>query len=427
MNVGDAQFPPPETPFENAPISPAEPTVETPAEPPPLRVRAKPVNDSERFQSLDLVRGIAVFGVLLVNMGDFALVPGARYDPTISGGEGLWNWLVWLGIYLLADTKFIAIFTLLFGAGIALANQRRKLKRERRALAYHRRMLFLLLLGLAHGVFIWQGDILYYYAFWGLLLYFVPRIPTLIIFGVASILIVVNGIRSGASMLNMRPGFSWFHLDIYRGTWGEQVAWRFGDLPYSALELPIWYGLHLIGFLLLGMALLKSGFLSGERSTTRYAIIALVTIPLGVVLVGFGTQLETRFVSFLHTQAFYWGSVSLTFGYVAAAIAVSKIASNWLPVRALAAVGRMALTNYLSHSLICTTIFYGYGFGLYEHLDRVRMFAIIVAICSVQLVVSPLWLSFFRYGPFEWIWRSVTYWRWQPIRKAPSAVPEPMS
>ena len=419
MSVIDPGSSPSEVPFD-AELDPlGEAGTESIDEPPPLRVRARAVGESERFLSLDVVRGIAVFGILLVNIGDFSLVPGARYDPSISGGDGPWNRAVWLGIYGLADTKFIAIFTMLFGAGIALANQRRKLKRERRALAYYRRMFFLLMLGLAHGFLIWDGDILYYYAFWGLLFYFVPRIPSPITITVACILLVLNSVRTGAWMIGIRPRYTWFHLNLFQGTWADQFAWRMENFWYATLQVPWWYGLHVGGFLLLGIVLLKNGFLCGERSNARYLGLALVLIPSGVALVGFGTQLDSRFESFFHAQFFILGSMFLTFGYIAGGIMLSKVGANWLPVRALAAVGRMALTNYLSHSVICSVIFYGWGFGFYEKLDRIEIFGIIVAICVFQLIVSLLWLRVFRFGPVEWLWRMVTYLRWQRMRQRP--------
>ena len=392
------------------------PIMEPDAPPPPAR--AKPVDETERIQTLDVLRGVALFGILFVNIQDFAMVPAARYDPSIGGGEGLANRLVWLGTFVLADTKFLAIFTLLFGAGIALADRRRRLKNERRAAAYYRRMVFLLLLGLAHGVFIWQGDILYYYAFWGLALYFAPRIPTAILLGLGGVSFGVYSVLIGLSALRYRGMYSWAEVDVYQGGWRDQIAWRLEDFAFDAGLIPFLYAFHLLGLMSLGMALLKSGFLEGRFPARTYVALFLTAFPGGLLLVYVGTRFQPGFESFAHTEAFFWGSAYLSLAYIGASVSVSKLAPGAWPVRAVAAVGRMALTNYLMHSIVCTTIFYGYGFGLYDRADRVTQLAIVLGICLAQLILSPLWLRMFRYGPFEWLWRSVTYWRWQPFRQA---------
>ncbi len=402
MNEGDQAFQRPQLP---APL------------PPPLATRARPVGETERIQTLDVLRGVALFGILFVNIQDFAMVPAARYDPSISGGEGLANELVWLGTFVFADTKFLAIFTLLFGAGIALADRRRRLKRERRAWAYYRRMVFLLILGLAHGVFLWRGDILYYYAFWGLALYFVPRIPTAVLLALGSVSFGVYSVLLGKSILLYRGMYSWMEVEVYQGSWRDQVAWRLEEFAFDAGLVPFLYAFHLLGLMLLGVALLKSGFLEGRFPARTYVALFFTAFPGGLLLVYMGTKFQPGFESFADTEAFFWGSAYLSLAYIAASLSVSKLAPGAWPVRAVAAVGRMALTNYLMHSIVCTTIFYGYGFGLYERTQRVTQLAIVLSICLVQLILSPLWLKAFRYGPFEWLWRSVTYWRWQPLRQ----------
>lgn len=386
--------------------------------PPPLPAPAKPISETERIQTLDVLRGVALFGILFVNIQDFAMVPDARYDPAISGGGGLVNELVWLGTFVFADTKFLAIFTVLFGAGIALADRRRRAKGERRALAYHRRLIFLLLLGLAHSVLVWRGDILYYYAFWALALYFAPRIPTPILFGAGGLFFGLYSVQIGKSLMLFRGIYSWISVEVYRGSWREQVAWRLEHFVFDTALVPFQYAFHLLGLMMIGMALLKCGFLEGRYPTRTYVALFLTVFPGGLLLVYMGTKFQPGFESFAHTEAFFWGSAYLSLAYMGAAVSASKLAPKSWPTRAVAAVGRMALTNYLMHSVICTTIFYGYGFGFYENLDRTGQLGTVVAICLAQLIISPLWLKAYRYGPFEWLWRSVTYWRWQPIRRS---------
>jgi len=391
------------------------------ASPPPLIRRAAPVGDADRIHTLDVIRGMAVFGILLVNIEDFALITDARYLPRLSGGEGFWNNLAWQATYVLADTKFITIFTLLFGAGIALGDQRRRATRERRALAYHRRMAFLALLGLAHGVFLWDGDILYYYAVCALFLYFAPRIPTPLLFAIGLLLVASYSFLSSAFMLSFRGMYSYAEISLHQAPWLEQVWWRLGDLYFHAIFAPRFYALDLFGTMMIGMALLQWGFLSGRARLRVYLILAIWSFLVGLALTYGGTGFLPGFTSFGHAQLFFWGSSLMSLGYISGAIAVGVLAHRMLPVRALASVGRMALTNYLMHSVICTTLFYGYGFGLYEKLDRIALLGVVGAICAAQLVLSPLWLRWFRFGPCEWGWRCVTYWQLQPLRRRPES------
>ncbi len=417
---------PPNVPPGPEPPPGIVPPLPTPLPPPLPKSRPKPVSETDRFQSLDVVRGLALFGILFVNIQDFAMVPGARYHPMVSGGRGLANELIWLGTFHLADTKFIAIFTLLFGAGIALANRRRRERRERRALAYYRRMLFLLILGFLHGLLLWRGDILYFYAFWGLALYFAPRLPTPILFTVGILFVGVYSLKSGYSMLDMRPMYSWTHLHILSGDWIGQFKWRLESLPIYTGVLPRVYAFDILGLMLIGMGMLKCGFLEGRFRTRIYVALFLMAAPGGLLLIYMGTGLQPGFESFMHTEAFFWGSAYLSLAYIAGGISLSKLASTAMPVRAIASVGRMALTNYLMHSVICTTIFYGYGLGYYEELDRRAQLGIVLGIGLMQLGLSSLWLRAFLYGPMEWLWRSATYWRWQALRRPrPQTVGEP--
>ena len=390
-------------------------------EPPPLPLRAKPVAEDERIQTLDLIRGMAVFGILFVNIQDFALVTDARYEPSISGGEGPANHLIWLATYLLADTKFIAIFTLLFGAGIALGDRRRRARRERRAAAYYRRMFSLLLLGLAHGILLWDGDILYYYAAGALLLYFAPRFPAPVLFAVGAVFAIAYSHMNSKSMLRFRGTFSYMEVEVHQAPWLDQVAWRLEDMGFNAISTPLWYAPNLLGMMLIGMALLRWGFLQGRSPTWVYLVLAVSAFPAGIALIYGGTGFSPGFDTYLDTQLFFWGSTLLSLAYISAAIALSMLLPRFLPVRAVAAAGRMALTNYLTHSVICTTLFYGYGFGLYGKMDRTGLLGVVLAICLAQLILSPLWLRAFRYGPCEWVWRCVTYWRLQPLKRVHEA------
>ncbi len=416
--------------LEPPPLPPLTP------EPVPVRPRPKPVGEEDRFVTLDVIRGVALCGILLVNMENFAMVREARYDPALSGGNSAFDHLVWVVTYLFADTKFIAIFTMLFGAGIAVANQRRRTGGSRGAWAVHyRRMFFLLAVGAAHGLFLWRGDILYFYAFWGMWLYFAPRLPTLLL-GIAGAVFYTVFLEGytwqghhlegfAHQLLDGPEGYSWWEREIYQGDWHIQYEYRMQSERYYLTRLPFDFATHLLGLMFFGMSLFKSGFLPGRWPAWIYFVLSVVTLPLGAWLVVDGTAMDTGFAGLFEAREFVWGSLLLSMGYMSAAITLTKAVGLRFGLGGFAALGRMAFTNYLMQTLICTTLFYGYGFGLFEQTTRSQQFGIVAAICAFQIMFSFVWLRFFRFGPLEWIWRTFSYWRWQPIFRetAPSADP----
>jgi uncharacterized protein len=172
------------------------------------------------------------------------------------------------------------------------------------------------------------------------------------------------------------------------------------------------------------MALFKWGILAGHRSAAFYRWILALALPIGLALESYGTwrnfaeHWDVRFSFFFGFQWNYWASLFVSAGYMGALLLVVKSGALPAATARLAAVGRMAFTNYLLHSLICTTIFYGHCFALFGRVPRTGQAAIVVAIWILQLAISPIWLRHFQYGPFEWAWRSLTYWKRQPIRPA---------
>lgn len=394
---------------------------------PPVPELTKPVSEPERIAALDVIRGMAVCGILLVNIESFGMVREARYDPGAAGGDGGLNNLVWLGTFLFADTKFIAIFTMLFGAGIAVFDQRRRERRARGAWAvYYRRMLFLLALGAAHGLFLWRGDILYFYAFWGLALYFAPRFPAIVLALVGLGLYTWHVQDFSQQLAAIGSGYSRWEQEIYQGGWMDQYAFRKQFERYYLIDVPFQFAPHLVGLMLIGMASYKTGFLAGRGWLWAYAIAAVGALAAGGAMMVSSTNLQHGFESAALARQFVWGSLLLSFGYIAAAVVAARTLGDWLVVLGLGAMGRMALTNYLMQSIICTTIFYGYGFGMFNRLSRVEQLGIVLGIWAFQMVFSALWIKVFRFGPFEWIWRTVSYWRFQPmIRRAPAAVRAP--
>jgi uncharacterized protein len=194
-------------------------------------------------------------------------------------------------------------------------------------------------------------------------------------------------------------------------------------LYFQTRVMPTGYLWEALGLMLIGMGLFRFGFFTGRLSVAAYARIGAVLVPVGIV---FGAQLAGRLwmvrwnpVTMVATDALAFPvHLVMAIGYAAAVIAVAKAGVMRTAVDRLAACGRMAFTNYLAASLVTTTLFYGYGFGLYGRLERHQLYLVVLGVWALQLGLSKPWLERFRHGPFEWLWRSLTYLRVQPLRRA---------
>jgi uncharacterized protein len=400
-----------------------------------------PTTRSERIASLDVLRGFALMGILIVNVQSFSMIQAAFVNPTAYGDLTGANYAVWLTTFTLFDQKFMTIFSMLFGAGVVLFTERLERTGRPAAKMYYRRTLWLLVFGLLHAHLLWYGDVLFYYGVCGLIVFLFrglsPRwliVWGLLSIGVASVLSLLAGLSmpfwSEADLADLASGWRPSaeaiarELSIYRGGWLEQMAHRSPTaLEFEILLFPAWGLWRAGGLMLLGMALFKQEVFAAARSFRFYATLIalglLVGLPmvLGGVLWNTSNAWPTGTSMFFGGQFNYWGSIPVSLGYVGGVMLLCR--SGMLPglQRALAAVGQTALTNYLAQTVICTWIFYGHGLGLFGSVSRVDQFAIVVAVSVLQLAVSPLWLRFFRFGPCEWAWRALTYRQLPPIRR----------
>jgi len=400
-----------------------------------------PTAQSERILSLDVLRGFAVLGILVMNIQHFSMIGAAYFNPSAYGDFTGLNYLVWLLSHLLTDMKFMSIFSMLFGAGIVLMAERLEAKGRKPAAVHYRRTLILLLFGIAHAWLIWTGDILYSYAMCALLVYlFRKKQPkTLIILGVVSIAVASAVSLMGQFTMPMWPeedlaGVAKFwaplqeqvvaELEAYRGGWGAQNQHRF----MMAFQMQTGSFLFNIswragGLMLVGMGLYKLGVFSAALPARTYKKMILAGLILGFPLIIAGVWYHEATdwaleVGFLGGMQFnYWGSLLVALGWVGVVMLFCQGWSGSRLYRSLAATGQMALSNYLMQTLICTTLFYGHGFGLYGSVERTGQILIVFAVWAVQLLWSPWWMARFRFGPFEWLWRSLTYWRLQPMRR----------
>ena len=406
-----------------------------------MAVASLPVSPGERTQSLDVLRGVAVLGILVMNIQAYSMIPAAYMNPVALGPLRGADWFAWLAGHVFADRKFISIFSMLFGAGIVIFAKRAEARGDSPAGLHYRRMAWLLLFGLAHAYLLWYGDILTTYAVCGALLYPLWRLPPrrLLFLGLGAVaLCTAIYVLSGWSMRFWPPEriealarAIWLPspeareraIEVYRGGWLTQMRAR---IP-SALSLQtshfLMYSVWRVGgLMLIGMALHKWGVLSAERGPAFYRRLVLLGALVGVPIILLGTLRDAQEGWDFHRSFFLgrqfneWGSLSLALAYIGAVMLACRAASAAWLTRRLAAVGRMAFSNYIAQTLICTTLFYGHGFGLYGGVSRSGQLGFVAAIWALQLAYSPWWLARFRFGPIEWLWRSLTYGRRQPFR-----------
>jgi uncharacterized protein len=416
----------------------ADPEPPTTSSPP----RLTPVAEAERIDSLDVLRGFALLGILVMNIQAFSMPMAAYMNPTAYGdltGANLW---VWILSHLFADQKFMTIFSALFGAGIVLMWQRAEARGRKATGLHYRRTFWLMVFGLVHAYLMWSGDILVFYSLCSLwVFWFKRRTPrTLIIVGLLVLLVApALYLLAGYSMPSWPPeavdNFAVFWrpseakiaeiIGNYQGGIGDQMGSRVEEALNAHIGGFLFWALWRAGgLMLLGMALFKLGFFSAELSDRVYRRCIAVGAVVGLPLVAYGVYRNfalqwdlSRF--FLGSEQNYFGSLLVSLAYAAGIMLVCK--HNALPriTAALANVGRMALTNYLLQTIIATTIFYGHGLGYFGQVSRVGQILIVLAIWAVQIPLSAWWLKRFRFGPFEWLWRTLSYMKPQPMLRVP--------
>ena len=402
----------------------------------------EPSAPTERIESLDVLRGFAVLGILVMNISSYSMPAAAYFNPTAWGSlDGLDGW-VWRVAHLLADSKFLAIFSMLFGAGIVLMWQRAEARSQGSAGIHYRRMFWLIVIGLLHAHLLWYQDVLYFYGMAGLLVYLFRKSSPAMLIGLGVIFLSVGPAYLYTSTVSypqwsqaaqteyveyLDPPEAAKQLEIsqYRGTWLEQmVPRRARAIEMQTHTFLYWALWRTGGLMLLGMALYKLGVLSAARSRRFYAALIAVAVFVGLPLIGYGMQYNfsidwraPRFFLF-GLQFNYWASTLVALGWIGVVMLFCKSRVAWV-TRPLAAVGRMAFSNYILQTLICTTLFYGHGFGLFAAVDRTGQMLIVWAIWAFQIIVSSVWIQRFHYGPLEWLWRSLAYLEVQPFRRHP--------
>lgn len=401
-----------------------------------------PVEPNARIVSMDILRGIAVLGILVMNIQSFAMPSVAYNNPTAYenlSGNDLWVWLV---SHVFADQKFMAIFSMLFGASIVMLSQKARKEHMRSTDLQNRRFVFLAIFGLIHAYLIWYGDILFVYAICAFFMFMFRNKKSgvqmkagiiLLIIGSAISLIIgyttplwEPGEYEAAQIETWTPEPSTIseEIEYARGTWERQILYRAPQAFKMQTTVFIFETFWKVaGLMLIGMALYKRRVFKGKQSTKYYSKMIGYGLGLGLPLVVVGTMLDFnyewdfRMSFFFFSQFNYWGSVLVALGYISVVMLVTKASTRSFIARRLANVGRMALSTYLMQSIICSFLFYGHGLALFGDLDRSFQLVVVLAIWVFNITFASIWLSYFKYGPFEWLWRSLTYSKIQPLYK----------
>jgi len=396
-----------------------------------------PTPPSERIVSLDALRGVALLGILVINIWVFSMPEPTLLNPTVYADATAYgdftgaNYWVWVVGHVFAQNKFITLFSALFGAGVLLFIESKAEKGQPAVRLHYRRTGILIAIGLLHAYLLWYGDILVAYGFSALFLVFVrdftaPKLAALgglfLLFVPVLELFAALTIGGEAIAAQWAPTEAAIRQEVatYRSGWLDQFDHRaasaFERQTTGFIGASFW---QIGGTMLLGMALYRWGVLTGERSSALYKrLVGVGVIGLAIVAAGVG-YIEANDWSaeaaLFWRQFNYWGSLLMAGGYLGIVMLYTRRRPDGPVTRAFAAVGRTAFTNYLLQTVIATTIFYGHGFGLFGSVTRVEQLGIVIAIWVVQVVLSVMWLRYFRFGPVEWIWRTLTYGERQPI------------
>ncbi len=436
----------------------------------PAAIIAAPVAETNRIKTLDMLRGFALLGILLMNIAGFSM-PDHSFEK-FSNDPGSLNFWVFQFIGTLFEGKMRAMFGMVFGAGVLLFIANKADKGISVHALYYRRMFWLLLFGVFHAhIILWIGEILYLYAVCGMILYLFRNVAAKYLVWAVPIVAVVSfvagtihyqGIRekriayveaTKAQAANMTPTegqtkalTDWREVEKTMIPNREDAKANTAKMKsdYSTvagylrplafqwqtkyLIVEIWDSLALM---LLGLALFKWGFLTGAWSKKDYWRVVKIGYGIGLPLVIYANYYNFHHFSTLEANLtrmeqvpvnwvgliYPFQRILIVMAHAAALILMfqSGFAKNLFS--RLVAVGRMAFTNYITHSVICTLFFFGYGLNYYAAFEFYHIYFVVLASWIFQLIVSPIWLKYFLFGPMEWLWRSLTYWKLQPMRR----------
>jgi uncharacterized protein len=392
-----------------------------------------PTSSTERIADIDILRGFALFGIMVVNIFYFG-VPNVYYSSYFGTFSGIWNTIIFHGVNFLFTAKFYPIFSFLFGYGFFIQYSKSTKKGIDTRSFFIRRLTILLLFGILHIFFIWEEDILSFYALFGLTLILLGnRPPKVILISaiVAYILFVFVDILIATHLVsqNYNPFDSLAaYTSFYRTASFWQIMWVRLNLYFEKLfTLPrLIHHFDRLAFFMVGLYAGKKNLIAdiyARRNAWMRLWLAVSIVGIFLQMIWFRYEsLETVLLislSRIFTNLFLLAQV-LT--YIIGFLLL--INTNGLKKRfeVLASPGRMALTNYLMHTTVFSLLFYSYGLGLYAKLGPVELMAITITLFTFQVIFSNIWLNYCNYGPLEWIWRSFTYKKLLPLIKSRAVV-----
>lgn len=428
-----------------------------------------PVLQKERIDIIDSLRGVAILGILLMNIPSFSIAG----DPFVRGEFGTLNYKVWFFVQWIPDGTQRALFSMLFGAGILLflANKTKQDNPISAADYFFRRQLWLIVFGLFNiYILLWSGDILFDYGCYGLIMFvfrsWSPK-GLLIAAGVCFLFMLarenrvlfldkrtisrgeaIERIDTAITKLTPRQKELLSNMQdlkersepqkrekrmerrnrMMAGSYVDTYDFRTTHYLENIIEYTYFGIWDVLLFMFIGMAFYKTGILMGKGSTTLYTIMCIGGLGLGLFLSYYYLRpfVDAKFNFYNYTKnatlSYYEAGRTLrTLGIFGSLMLLYKSGIfkwffKWF-FKLFRPVGQMAFTNYLTQSIAGAIIFYGIGFGLYGQLERYQIYLVVFAIWTVQIIWSHIWLGYFRYGPFEWIWRQLTYWKRLPLKK----------
>ncbi len=428
----------------------------------------EPVAESQRIRSIDTLRGFALLGILLLNIIAFSGPIAAYFDPSADNEVSGLNLAVAMFVDIWGEGAFRAIFSMLFGAGLLIFLAKPVAEEGRLKSLYYRRTWLLVAFGLFNAyILLWFGDILYTYGVTGLVLYFFRNLSANKLALCSTILFLFLALIHTSQYFYTKSLYTDYrevvllpegnelseaqkqslenwdeYLQNARAT-PEQIAFEANARSEGYIENFIFTApinmmfqtaLFLInGFwdaaamMLLGMALMKWNVFDASRELSLYSKMMVLGFAIGLVInsweeVVFVSSGFEPFLSATARPTYDLGRLAMALGYVGMIMLLCKLDVISKVPHALACVGQMALTNYLAQSVICNTIFLGFGFGMWGKMQRYEIYFVVIGIWIFQLLFSVAWLKKYRFGPAEWLWRSLTYRKRQPLRKIANQV-----
>lgn len=431
---------------------------------------AAPITESSRIKTIDMLRGIALLGILLMNIPGFSM-PEYSFEAFKNDPNSI-NFWVYALITIVFEGKMRAMFSIIFGAGVLLFIANKGGIGKSLTPLFYRRMFWLVMFGLVHAhLLLWFGDILYLYGVCGMLLYLVRNVnPKYLIWAIPFVAIVdftvgtlqyqdirekriayTEAIKAQSEKKTLtsyqtKALVSWREVEKSMipnredakgntakmksdySTVASYVRPMSFDYQTKYLPFEVW---DVLALMVLGLVLYKWEFLDGTWSNENYWKVVKIGYGIGLPLViysfyyGFKhfSTIEANLLNMEKTPIIWirliypFQRILLSIAHLASLILIYKsgVAQNLF--RRLVAVGQMAFTNYIMHTIICTLFFFGYGLNYFGELEFYQIYFVVFAIWIFQLIMSPIWLKYFLFGPLEWLWRSLTYWKIQPFKR----------